>query len=67
MFINQHGFLKWKSSSAQLLVKLKLLQDAFEKKEDNYTLYLDFSKAFDRACDQILLKNYQLSALVVTC
>ena len=46
---------------------VKTSSDAFESREDIYTLYLDFSKAFHRVCHQILLKNYEHSALVVTC
>ena len=56
-FINQHGFLKRKSTSTQLLVQLKFLKDAFENREDIYTLYLDFSEALDTVCQQILLKK----------
>ena len=55
------------STSTQFLVQLKLLQDAIENREDFYTLYLDFSEAFDRVCHQILLKKRELSAFVVTC
>ena len=51
-------FLKRKSTtSTQFFVQLTFLQDAFENGEDNYTLYLDFSKAFHRECHQILLKK----------
>ena len=63
IFNNQHGFLKRKSTSTQLLVHLKLLQDAFEIREDIYTLYLDFSKAFDRVCHHILLKELRTFAI----
>ena len=57
IFNNQHGFLKRKSTLTQLHVRLKLLQDAFENRKDIYTLYLDFLKAFDRVCLQIILKK----------
>ena len=49
--------MKRKSTSIQLFVQSKLLQDAFEKSEETYTLHLDFSKAFDRVCHRTFLKK----------
>ena len=44
---SQHGFMKNRSTTSQLLLHSKLLHDSLDIGEEVFTLYLDFCKAFD--------------------
>ena len=45
---SQHGLMKNRSTTSQLLLHLKLLHDSLDIGEEVFTLYLDFCKAFDK-------------------
>ena len=53
----QHGFMKNRSTTSQLLFHLKLLHDSLDKGEAVFTLYLDFCKAFDKVNHYLLLEK----------
>ena len=58
---SQHGFMKNRSTTSQLQLHLKLLQDSLDIGEEVFTLYLDFCKAFDKVNHYLLiakLKNF---------
>ena len=58
---SQHGFMKNRSTTSQLLLHLKLLNDTLDIGEEVFTLYLDFCKAFDKVNHYLLiekLKNF---------
>ena len=58
---SQHGFMKNRSTTSQLLLHLKLLHDSFDISEEVFTLYLDICKAFDKVNLYLLiekLKNF---------
>ena len=58
---SQHGFMKNRSTTSQLLLHLKLLHDSLDIGEEVFTLYLDFCKAFDKVNHYLLieiLKNF---------
>ena len=60
---SQHGFMKNRSTTSQLLLHLKLLHDSLDIGKDVFTLYLDFCKAFDKVNLYLLiekLKNFGL-------
>ena len=54
---SQHGFMKNRSTTSQLLLHLKLLNDSVEIGEEVFTLYLDFCKAFDKANHYLLIEK----------
>ena len=58
---SQHGFMKNRSTTSQLLLHLKLLHDSLDIGEEIFTLNLDFCKAFDKVNHYLLiekLKNF---------
>ena len=58
---SQHGFMKNRSTTSQLLLHLELLHDSLDIGEEVLTLYLDFCKAFDKVNHYLLiekLKNF---------
>ena len=54
---SQHGFMKNRSTTSQLLLHLKLLHDSLDIGEEVFTLYLDFCKAFDKVNHYLLIEN----------
>ena len=52
---SQHGFMKNRSITSQLLLHLKLLHDSLDIGEEVFTLYLDFCKAFDKLIHYLLI------------
>ena len=61
---SQHGFMKNRSTTSQLLLHLKLLHDSLDIGEEVFTLYLDFCKAFDKVNHYLLiekLKNFGIA------
>ena len=64
---SQHGFMKNRSTTSQLLLHFKLLHDSLDIGKEVFTLYLDFCKASDKVNHYLLiekLKNFKISALV---
>ena len=58
---SQHGFMKNRPTTSQLLLHLNLLHDSLDIGEEVFTLYLDFCKAFDEVNHFLLiekLKNF---------
>ena len=53
----QHGFMKSKSIQSQLLIHLDYIYNNLDRGDEVFTVYLDFSKAFDRVDHEILLKK----------
>ena len=53
----QHGFMKRKSIQSQLLIHLDYIHNNLDRGDEVFTVYLDFSKAFDRVDHEILLKK----------
>ena len=56
----QHGFLKGKSTTSQLLEVLNEIGEMLDNRVQVDTIYLDFVKAFDRADHHLLLKKLHL-------
>ena len=54
---SQHGFMKNRSTTSQLLLHLKLLLDSLDIGEEVFTLYLDFCKAFDKVNHYLLIEK----------
>ena len=52
--INQHGFLKGKSTLSQLLCQVENITRILESDRSVDTIYLDFAKAFDKVDHHIL-------------
>ena len=52
---NQHGFMRGKSTSTNLLQFVSCIIDGFSSGLCTDTLYLDCEKAFDRVCQVLLL------------
>ena len=53
---SQHGFMKNRSTTSQLLMHLKLLHNSLDIGEQVFTLYLDFCKAFDKVNHYLLIE-----------
>lgn len=53
----QHGFVKGRSCTTQLLELMEELTDALDSNEDIDIIYLDFRKAFDKVPHKRLLKK----------
>ena len=53
----QHGFIKGRSCSTQLLELVEELTEALDSSEDIDIVYLDFRKAFDKVPHKRLLKK----------
>ena len=56
----QHGFLKGKSTTSQLLEVLNEIGGMLDNRVQVDTIYLDFAKAFDRVDHHLLLKKLHL-------
>ena len=54
---SQHGFMKNRSTTSQLLLHLKLLHDSLDIGEDVFTLYLEFRKAFYKVNHYLLIEK----------
>ncbi|XP_063907418.1 uncharacterized protein LOC135125695 [Zophobas morio] len=52
--IKQHGFRKQRSTSTNLMEYYCYLNEAFDKKLQVYSVYTDFSKAFDKVNHRLL-------------
>ncbi|XP_075156743.1 uncharacterized protein LOC142230014 [Haematobia irritans] len=59
--VYQHGFMKGRSTSTNLLEFTSYIHDAFSRRNQVDVVYTDFSKAFDKVNHRLLL--YKLSAL----
>ena len=57
---NQHGFRKGRSCLSELLAHFDLLYENLGNSLDSDTVYLDFSKAFDKVDHALLIKKLQL-------
>ena len=57
---NQHGFRKGRSCLSELLSHFNDLFENLGNGEDSDTIYLDFSKAFDKVDHALLIKKLQL-------
>lgn len=56
----QHGFVKGRSTSTQLLHVYHNISDAVDKGDQVDMIYLDFSKAFDRVPHHLLLHKLKM-------
>ena len=57
---NQHGFRKGRSCLSELLSHFNDLFENLGNSEDSDTIYLDFSKAFDKVDHALLIKKIRL-------
>ena len=53
----QHGFMRSRSCSSQLLSVLHSIGEALDKNKQTDILYLDLAKAFDAVDHVILIEN----------
>ena len=54
---SQHGFMKNRSTTSQLVLHLKLLHESLDIGEEVFTLYLNFCKAFDKVNHYLLIEK----------
>ena len=54
---NQHGFRTGKSTGSAIFQYTKYLYNALDNDETTTALYIDYKKAFDTICHEILLKK----------
>ena len=54
---SQHGFMKNRSTTSQLLLQLRLLHNSLDIGEEVFTLYLDFCKAFVKVNHYLLIEK----------
>ena len=54
---SQHGFMKNRSTTSQLLLHLKLLHDSLDIDEGVFTLYLNLCKFFDKVKHYLLIEK----------
>ena len=57
---SQHGFMKNRSTTSQLLLHLKLLHDSLDIGEEIFTLYLDLCKAFHKVNHYLLIEKLKI-------
>ena len=57
--LNQHGSLKGKSTTSQLLVQMETIMYYMEDGQNCEIIYLDFSKAYNRVDHKILLSKLE--------
>jgi hypothetical protein len=57
MSINQHGFMKNRSTVTKLLAYASFVLNSIEDGNQVDSIYTDFSKAFDRVRHQLLLNE----------
>jgi hypothetical protein len=62
MSINQHGFMKNRSTIANLLEYASFVLNSIEDGNQVDSIYTDFSKAFDRVRHQLLLNEIEYRA-----
>ncbi|KAK7087818.1 hypothetical protein V1264_021822 [Littorina saxatilis] len=62
----QHGFRSKRSCESQLLGLVDELSDDLEKGKESHALIMDFSKAFDRVCHELLLHKLHHYGIVGT-
>jgi hypothetical protein len=59
--INQHGFMKNRSTVTNLLEYASFVLNSIEEEWQVDSVYTDFSKAFDRVRHQLLLEEMSVS------
>ena len=59
----QHGFRKKYSFTSQLLTLVHSLAESINSKGQTEIIFLDFSKAFDKACHKKLLSKLQICGI----
>jgi hypothetical protein len=55
--VNQHGFMKYRLTVTNLLEYASVVLNSIEEGCQVYSVYTDFSKAFDRVRHQLLLEE----------
>lgn len=56
---NQHGFVKNRSTTTNLMVYASALNSALEKRSQVDSVYVDFSKAFDKVPHELAMKKLE--------
>lgn len=55
--VDQHGFMKKRSTTTNLMSYVSLLVDLIDKRQQIDAVYIDFSKAFDRVPHQLAIEK----------
>jgi hypothetical protein len=65
MSINQHGFMKKRSTITNLLKYASFVLNSIEDDNQVDSIYKDFSKAFDRVRHQLLLNEMHVAGILL--
>jgi hypothetical protein len=67
IFVNQHGFMKNRSTVTNLLEYASFVLNSIEEEGQVDSVYTNFSKAFDRVRHQLLLEEMSMGIEPARC